>query len=91
MERGALGNAGARSADVKSGRSAERQWKNGPERGALETPGRAPRNFLVPFIGAGTFSRISFVGPFQVPLVRRSTFPRTKKRSSRGVFKSFVV
>ena len=35
--------AGARSADVKSGRSAERQWKNGPERGALETPGRAPR------------------------------------------------
>ena len=42
MERGARGNAGARSADVKSGRSAERQWKNGPERGALETPGRAP-------------------------------------------------
>ena len=48
MERGALGNAGARSADVKSGRSAERQWKNGPERGALETPGRAP--FCVKFL-----------------------------------------
>ena len=46
MERGALGNAGARSADVKSGRSAERQWKNGPERGALETPGRAPPKHL---------------------------------------------
>ena len=44
MERGALGKAGARSADVKNGRSAERQWKNGPERGALETPGGAPES-----------------------------------------------
>lgn len=42
MEHGALSKAGLRSADVKSGWSAERQWKNGPERGALETPGRAP-------------------------------------------------
>ena len=47
MERGALGKAGARSAHVKRGRSAERQWKNRPERGALETPERAPRKDTV--------------------------------------------
>ena len=37
-----LGKAGAWSANEKRGRSADRQWKNRLERGALETPGGAP-------------------------------------------------
>ena len=35
-------NLGARSGDVKKGRSAERRCQKGPERGATFTPGRAP-------------------------------------------------
>ena len=41
-ELGAEENRGARSGDVKKGRSAERRCQKGPERGAIFTPGRAP-------------------------------------------------
>ena len=41
-ELGAEENRGARSGEVKKGRSAERQCQKGPERGAIFTPGRAP-------------------------------------------------
>ena len=55
-----LGKAGSWSANVKSGRSAERQSKNGPERGALEIPRQAPFigfAILIHFYGRFSFFR----------------------------------